>query len=811
MPAKSLREWFDAYCDADPADRESILRKVEAEDVVLAGRLRELIAADTDDATIAAAPSILATAEPGRLIGDFRIAELLGSGGMGSVFLADQVHPVQRRVALKVMPWQAGLDPEQRLRFTAERQALASLSHPNVASFYAAGETEDGLAFFAMEHVNGQHIDDYCQAHQLDIRARLELMLQVCAGVTHAHRKGVIHRDMKPANILVSGDAEQPVVKIIDFGIAKATAGLRPETFETHAGRVIGTLNYMSPEQARGDSSADTRVDVYALGALLYRLLIGRTPLDSQPGDQNLVEILKKLEREDPRRPSELVSKHGAASVLGVEDSYALSSRLRGDLDWICLRAVERDPARRYGSAEDLARDLRAFLEDRPVEARPPTLSYRWSKFFARNRAPVITFASILFAAVLTAAWSYHQARLVRIEAATANEVIALMREAFSAADPSHGPELGVEDVLDRAAANLESLQQANPARARLAMELGDVYTNLGMPDKALPLWESALNLTIDLESADSDEAVRALQGKAMALRDLSRFEESEEALLEVLALVEASKGTESREALHSRINLAGHYQEQRLHDRARPLLEEALTIARALYGDDHRDPLRIAANLAVAVKYDDPERAIELTEYALDGLAQQPDSDRIMLLGLEFNLTTLYKRVGRLSEAMDRTGSLYERALNILDPAHPMVLMIREQQGHLFAAAGEAEQAVSVIEEVLAQRQRQVGPEHLDTLRLEANLIEFQAATDTDVAELANAIDGLLVRLDVLVEPESEIMRQVWLNAVELNFRAGRLDRASELLDAGVLQEDELERLRQRKSTAAWMAQRVN
>lgn len=805
MAAKSLRELFDAYWNAEPDDRAALLREVEENDPALGVRLRQLIDADSDAPTGAFGSPALAAVEPGRRIGDFRITEVLGAGGMGSVFLADQQQPVRRKVALKVMPWQSGLDPEQRARFTAERQALASLSHPNVASFYAAGETEDGLAYFAMEHVDGPHIDDYCQTHCLDIPARLDLVLQICAGVAHAHRKGVTHRDLKPANVLVTGDPEQPVVKIIDFGIAKAAAGLRPETFETHAGRIIGTLNYMSPEQARGDPAADTRVDVYALGAMLYRLLTGRTPHEFRAGEGSLADILGRLETEDPRKPSDLVSRHGAASVIGVQDSAALASSLRGDLDWICLRAVERDPSRRYGTADDLSRDLLAYLDDRPVDARPPTLSYRWSKYFARNRIPVLALCSILVAALITTIWSVHQARRVEAEAATANEVIALMRDAFSAADPSTGPELSVEDVLDRAAGNLESLPQTNPARARLAMELGDVYSNLGVPEKALPLWESALSLYLASGPRDSSEALRSLRGKAFALGDLSRFDESEAALREVLALVEARTGPESRDSLRARMNLVAFYQKQMLHDQALPLLEEAFLTARSLGGTEDRDTLRIAANLSVALKYSDLDRAIEMAEYALAGLSKQPDPDRIMLLGLEYNLVTMYRQAGRPGEAMERSVALHERATRILGPDHPMALSIRESQGHLHSSLGKHDQAVAVIAEVLAARRSQVGRDHLDTLRLESNLIEFRFAAGEDPAELANELDQLLDRMLSLVEPESRILRGSWSNAVELNVAAGRFRRARALLDAGVLQPQDLEQLWKKEGVASW------
>ncbi|MEM9533180.1 MAG: serine/threonine-protein kinase [Pseudomonadota bacterium] len=788
MQVGELRKLFDAYWDADPTDRDSLLEEVAASDPVLADRLRGLIVAEAETSPAnVALPMDLA---PGRAFGAFRITEALGSGGMGQVFLASQEHPVRREVALKVMPWHVGLDPEQRARFTAERQALASLSHPNVASFYAAGETDDGLAYFAMEHVAGKPIDRYANEEGLNLTDRLRLVLQVCSGVSHAHRRGLIHRDLKPSNVLVTSHEDRPLVKIIDFGIAKAAAaGLRPQTFETNAGRIVGTVNYMSPEQARGEPGADTRVDVYALGVLLYRLLTGRTPFDFRPGEVPISRIFQRLDSEDPKPPSALAADTQTAA-------------LRGDLDWICLKAVARDPKRRYGSAADLARDVEAFLEDRAVDARPPTLSYRASKFVSRHRAGVAAVTSVLLAAILTTMWSLHQARRVETEAATANEVIGLLRDAFSAADPNQRDQaLTVFDVVDQAAANLDNLDPANPTRARLAMELADIYRNLGKPEQSLTLWESAYTLEVSLNGDRSEAARRALAGKAIALRDNSRFEESEAALKEVLALAEATDGADSREALRARGNLAAHYLAQFRPDLARPLFEESYAQARDVYGPGDRDTLKIAANLALSLRTTDPARGIDLLERALTGLSAGPESDRIMLIGLEYNLLGMYGDTERSEEAASRITGLYQRSEALLGAAHPLTQSIREMEGTIAYGSGDLDRAIAILQTAYAQRREQSGPLHLQTIRLEANLLMVRVDRGDDPPALLAATEDLLARAKQVLESDSRILVQIWALVAEANLNAGRIERARTLITADVLPDEERARLLQHEA----------
>jgi non-specific serine/threonine protein kinase/serine/threonine-protein kinase len=339
-------------------------------------------------------------------IGPYRVIELLGQGGMGAVYLAEQTQPFRRRVAVKVI--KPGMDSEQVIaRFETERQALALMNHPNVARVLDAGTTSDGRPFFVMEHVPGIPITDYCDRHTLNTRERLKLFLSVCDAVQHAHQKGIIHRDLKPSNVLVAVQDDAPVPKVIDFGVAKAIEQrLTEKTLYTELGQLVGTPEYMSPEQAEMTVlDIDTRSDIYSLGVLLYELLVGALPFDRKALRRTPArELPHILSSEDPVTPSTRLSSLGA-DAAGVAkkrrtDSAALRRLLRGDLDWITMKALEKDRTRRYGTASQLADDIGRYLSSQPVMAGPPSASYRIRKFVTRNRGPVAAAALVLLALV---------------------------------------------------------------------------------------------------------------------------------------------------------------------------------------------------------------------------------------------------------------------------------------------------------------------------------------------------------------------------------------------------------------------------
>ena len=344
-------------------------------------------------------------------IGNYRVVDVLGSGGFAVVYKAEQTEPVCRTVALKAI--KTGLDTKQILaRFEAERQALAVMSHRGIAKVYDAGETERGRSFFVMELVDGVPIQEHCDARSLDTTARLEVFLDVCDAIQHAHQKGIIHRDLKPANVLVTVEGDQAVPKIIDFGIAKALSDeLTEATLQTEVGQIIGTPAYMSPEQSSGEPhEVDTRTDIYALGVLLYELLTGSRPFDftSTGGAMRIAEIQRVIREVDPQLPSARVRQdtvHGEKRARSRDTTTTgLRRRLRGDLDWIVMKALAKDPNHRYATASELAEDVRRFLRDEPVLAGPPSVSYRVRKILRRHRRAVLA-VSLILVSVALAAW----------------------------------------------------------------------------------------------------------------------------------------------------------------------------------------------------------------------------------------------------------------------------------------------------------------------------------------------------------------------------------------------------------------------
>ncbi|MHC4955768.1 MAG: serine/threonine-protein kinase [Planctomycetota bacterium] len=391
--------YIDSVCANDAELRSRVQRLLDAED--RAGKFMHDTSGATSDA--GAAPK----AEPGDLMGPYKLLQVIGEGGMGTVYMADQTEPVERRVALKIL--KPGMDTREVVaRFEAERQALALMDHPGIAKVLDAGATDSGRPYFAMELVKGVPITEYCDQHRLKPRRRLELFLHVCRAVHHAHQKGVIHRDIKPANVLVADYDHKAVPKVIDFGVAKAMGQkLTDKTMFTQFGQIIGTFEYMSPEQAKlNQLDVDTRADIYSLGVLLYELLTGTTPFER--GRLQVVdfdELLRIIREEEPPKPSTRISSLGDRTVAVAAsrggDARQLSRSLSGELDWIVMRAIEKDRNRRYESAAAMGDDVERYLADEAVHACPPSAAYRASKFVRRHRGPVITAAALMVVLIL--------------------------------------------------------------------------------------------------------------------------------------------------------------------------------------------------------------------------------------------------------------------------------------------------------------------------------------------------------------------------------------------------------------------------
>ena len=456
MPAdpRRVKDLFVAALElTDPQARQALLERECAADPDLRRRLDVLLAAHDHpesalerplagpdrpaNPVVTAAHTPSAEAVGAIVAGRYKLLEAIGEGGMGQVWVADQLEPIRRRVALKVI--KPGMDSRPILaRFEAERQALALMNHPNIAKVLDAGTTEDGRPFFVMELVKGTPITDFCDARRLTARERLELFVPVCQAIQHAHQKGVIHRDIKPTNVLVELYDDRAVPKVIDFGIAKAVGQrLTEKTLYTGFGTLVGTPAYMAPEQATFNAlDVDTRADVYALGVLLYELLAGSPPFEPERLRQAaLDEVLRLVREEEPPRPSTRLSTSQARATIAAvrrSDPDKLARLVRGELDWIVMKALEKDRTRRYETAAGLGNDVERFLKDEPVEACPPTLGYRIRKAYRKNRAAVVTATAVLVGALLAAAgqtWNMLLARAAEADAVAARVAEAEQRD----------------------------------------------------------------------------------------------------------------------------------------------------------------------------------------------------------------------------------------------------------------------------------------------------------------------------------------------------------------------------------------------
>lgn len=486
---------------------------------------------------------------PGDVIGPYRLLHLIGEGGMGAVYEAEQNHPVHRKVALKVI--KPGMDSRQVIaRFEAEQQALAILDHPNIAKVLAAGTTDFGRPYFVMELVDGLPITDFCDRAQLTPHQRLELFVSVCNAVQHAHQKGIIHRDLKPTNVLIFESDGQPSVKVIDFGIAKAISGhLTDKTLFTGLAQAMGTPLYMSPEQAGQNPDIDTRSDIYSLGVLLYELLTGTTPFAKERFQESAYDEIRRIIREvEPPKPSSRLtnSKDTLPSISAQRrmEPAKLTRLVRGELDWIVMKALEKDRNRRYGTANAFAADLKCYLNDEPVQACPPSTAYRLRKFVRRNRGPVLAITAIgilLIAGIITTTWqawratSAERQALVQKDHAEANFQLAKDAvDKYLNAVTDH-PKLNEQDFFPL---RKELLETAVPFYRKLAEERRDD------PELEAARGRAYLRLALVLDSLGEKEA---------ALADY----ESMRAIFAKLAAEYPSVAAYRRELAHSQNNRA--------------------------------------------------------------------------------------------------------------------------------------------------------------------------------------------------------------------------------------------------------------
>jgi tetratricopeptide (TPR) repeat protein len=512
---------------------------------------------------------------PGAAVGPYRLVRQLGEGGMGVVYHAQQTQPIRRDVALKVI--KPGMDSKQVIaRFDSERQALAMMDHTNIAQVFDAGTTTGGLPYFVMELVEGAPITHYCDSKRLTLKERIDLFIPVCQAIQHAHQKGIIHRDIKPSNVLVKQQENQAVPKVIDFGLAKALGDkLSDATMFTNFGEVVGTLQYMSPEQAElGRKDTDTRSDVYSLGALLYELLTGTTPLEyDHTAKLNYLELLQRIREEEPKPPSTRLRRSAElkdTAVLRQSDPARLPKLLDRELDWIVMKALEKDRTRRYETVNGMARDLQRYLAGDPLEAAPRSNAYRMGKFVQRYRmwlAGAATFIALLVAGGGVSAWMAVRASRAEQEALAVNDFLRndLLAQA-SASQQTHAntrpdPHLEVRTALDRAAARIAGKFGRHPlVEASIRQTVGSTYTDLGLYPEAQRHLETALELRRRVLGENALDTLTTMDQLAKVLERQGKLAKAEPLYIKVLENRRRLLGAEHPETLKTIYSLGATY-----------------------------------------------------------------------------------------------------------------------------------------------------------------------------------------------------------------------------------------------------------
>jgi non-specific serine/threonine protein kinase/serine/threonine-protein kinase len=664
-------------------------------------------------------------------IGPYRLLGLLGEGGMGAVFLAEQSAPVERQVAIKLIkaPFASRAT---LLRFEAERRALARLSHPCVAQLFEAGTTEQGLPYFVMERVVGARLTDYCDARRLGVRARLELFLAVCDGVRHAHQKGLIHRDLKPGNILVTEIDGKPVPKVIDFGIAKAIDQPLSEANLTVGAQVLGTPAYLSPEALAGLSNEevdlDTRADVYALGLILFELLVGVLPFPTSK--QALADLARRLLDEESKALGPRYLELGPSACGEIAEARgttpeALRRTVAGDLEWVVARATARDRDQRYGSVGELAAELGRYLRQEPVEAGPPSRLYRLRKLVRRRRLEVAAGALLLLSLLgglvargVEAARANREAAAARQAQDEAEQVAAFLTDLFEVSGPlrSRGATITARELLDRGAVKVNAgLDKAPQTKARMLQTIGRVYANLGLFDAALPLARAAAEMRTGDPQSPPAATARSLHLVGEILLQKSERSGSLAALRQALAVAE-STGREDGTTFEILDDLGSIYRLKGWPLLALATHRRALAIAQGPYGTPSLEARALYSLAYVAFEGRDYlrgedwfRRSIAIRE-GLDG----PESP--LLAGALRGLADLLDDEGRFAES----GPLYLRALAITEkvygPKHPNLAMILNNLGVEYWAQQRLDEAAAVWERALAIDEAVYGPDNIET-----------------------------------------------------------------------------------------------
>ncbi|HUN81646.1 MAG TPA: serine/threonine-protein kinase [Phycisphaerae bacterium] len=728
--AARAKELFVAALDYSGEERSRFLESACGDDAALRAAVEALLAAldeppvlkpALDEAGSSSSQAGLPTGEgPGSRIGPYKLLQLIGEGGFGAVFMAEQLTPVRRRVALKII--KLGMDTRQVVaRFEQERQALAMMDHPHIARVLDAGATETGRPYFVMELVRGDPITAYCDTNNLSPDERLELFMQVCHAVQHAHQKGIIHRDIKPSNILVTVADGRPIPKVIDFGIAKATtAQLTEKTLFTEHRQLIGTPAYMSPEQAEMSGvDIDTRSDIYSLGVLLYELLTGTTPFDakelSKAGSSEMQRIIREVE---PPRPSTRVSTLGSnlPSVAAHRrtEPKKLGALIRGDLDWIVLKCLEKDRTRRYETANGLAMDIRRHLAGDAVNAAPPSAAYRLTKFVRRHRVGVLAgcaVAAVLILGVIGTStgmiWAVREARNAAAERDKSKCIADFMADMLRGVGPARaqGRDTAMlKEIMDGAAKRIEDgdLKSSPEAEIQLRLTIGDTYRQIAAFDAAEAMLSPALALARATYGEKHPEVAAVLHEQGKLLNDAGKVSDALEKFQAALAIRKKCFIGDSAEVAASLNQTGGCLQFLGKPEQGLPMLQESLAMRQRVFKGDHHDIGEGLNDLALCLQ-----------------------------------------QLGRLTEALPNYQAAVAMWQRVYKGDHPELALGLSNTAYCLQDMGRTSEALSYYDSALAMRRRIYKSDHPDIMqnihnaaicqlalgRLDEALVNFQAA----------------------------------------------------------------------------------
>jgi serine/threonine protein kinase len=752
-----LKEAFAGALERPADERSAYLDFVCGQDNSLRAELESLLSA-YENSNGLSKPSWLDSLQDNPLelktIGPYQLIRKLGEGGMGQVWLAQQTAPVERQVALKLI--RAGMyDDAVVRRFQVERQSLAMMDHPAIAKVFDAGATTDGQPFFVMEYVPGLPITDYCNQKKLKIRERLELFIEACEGVQHAHQKAIIHRDLKPANILVVEVDGKPTPRLIDFGLAKATTPLQGKAIFTLTGAFVGTPGYISPEQADPmDLDVDTRTDVYSLGMILYELLTGSLPFDTKQ-KRPVDEMLRQLREEDPPRPStKVIADSATAATAATErgtDPKQLVGELHGDLDWITMKAVERERGRRYGTPSELAADIQRYLNHEPVHARPASARYRIQKYLHRHRVGMVVAGVILALLVGFGVVQAMQLRRITRERDRATGITDFMTSMFQVSDPSEarGNSITAREILDKASKDIGTGLAKDPElQAQLMDVMGTVYERLGLYARAQPLYEKAADIQRRVLGLEDPNTLRTTSNLAWILLRQHRLAQAEKLLRQTLDVQQRALGSEHIDTLRTVNNLAGTLQQQHQFTESEKLYREALGTERRVLGPEHSETLRSIGNLALTLEYEEHHAEAEKLLRGLLIIDRRVyGSDRPETLKTIGDLAMTLGSEGKFSEAEKLQRETLDTQRRVLGPEHASTLITAGNLAFTLYLEGHYTEADKLGRETLDADRRVFGPENPVTLLITHNLAgTLTSERQYDEAEslLRNCIDIL-------------------------------------------------------------------